>query len=175
MNSYKIFTILTLIFFLVGCGEKPKSVETKVLSDTITTKLKDTDSQPNKTVDINKLKITDCNLDFSDFFNLFSSDTLFQKSRVKIPFKSSYIEDLETGTKNVQIVESIDKYPFKDFTKDNEAHNRKYDKYKTEIKQIDNNTVHYYHIGIDNGIYINHIFKKENNCWLFVEILDKSS
>ena len=151
------------------------------------TSIEKKDSQNSNIVEQNKKIETDnkelelvqlsknCDESFDDFFERFSRDSVFQKSRVKYPIEESYIENLESTEIKVDIINNPEEYTFIDFTEDENAFNKELDKYRVIIEKLDKENVYYKNDGIDNGINIIYKFKLIEGCWYMVEIEDKST
>lgn len=156
----KLILILCLIPFL-GCKNK--------LADTSSQENDSTASVSIESIK-NKEQTRDCKQTFEEFFERFSRDSIYQKSRVKYPFKWSYLEDNESNEMTVDILNSIDDYDYIDFTSDKDESG----KYETIIERKEKQ-VNYILKGKDNGLLMNHIFKVIDGCWYMVEILDEST
>ena len=115
-----------------------------------------------------------CNETFESFFDTFSSDSIFQKNRVKYPLKELYADDLESSKMKVNLI-NISNYRYQDFTVDKNAMNNEYGKYTIEIDKKSESSVHYKHLGYDNGISITYKFNLIEGCWYLVEIEDMSA
>lgn len=116
-----------------------------------------------------------CVNDFNVFFERFSSDSVFQKRHVKYPFKESYANGLENTKIDTFIANNPSEYSYIDFTKDKDAMNNKFGKYSVEIQKINNDSIHYWNIGYDNGINTLYKFKLIGDCWYLLEIVDRST
>ncbi len=116
----------------------------------------------------------DCSLIFDEFFKRFSQDSVFQKSRIKYPLKSSYIKDIETGSLATKLIKNTHEYNYIDFTKDKSAMDKEYDKYSVNIQNLEG-LVYYRLLGDDNGIHVSYKFELIDSCWFLMEILDEST
>jgi hypothetical protein len=108
--------------------------------------------------------------DFNVFIVKFSTDSMFQLSRIKFPLKISWHEiDQDTVMyKNKSDFELID-FRAKKYT-------GPLDQWQQEIIIDKNNKSATIEIrGIDNGIFIEYVFEKINGTWMFIEIDDSST
>ncbi len=115
----------------------------------------------------------ECYTDFEDFFEKFSTDSIYQKNHVKFPLKSTYLNsggDYELESKAIPEKD----YLFIDFEKHKAAKNNEFEAFKvfTEKK---GDTMFYSYRGIDNGIHGDIKFVFENDCWQLVAIDDSST
>jgi hypothetical protein len=109
--------------------------------------------------------------DFNDFYNEFISDSLFQLERTRFPFvmKSWDINDKLTVDKKEKSDWRFLKFEYKE-----EYGKREIDAYTQEIK-IYSDSAKLELRGVDNGIYIDFEFYKENGKWLLVSEKDFSN
>lgn len=110
---------------------------------------------------------------FDAFFERFSKDSVFQKSRIKFPLKTSYHEDPTEG-EIVHYLKDSSETEYIDFTGDSLAMNKETDKFAPKVEKTAKGMV-YKRIGYDNGIYISYIFILSDNSWFLSEILDEST
>ena len=109
-----------------------------------------------------------CNLSFEKFFRRFKRDSLFQKQRI-YNFGELIVIDNYEGTVEKKKLGNT----FLDLESEEQVNIRKTDGYKINIKKYKDSVV-YTKLGIDNGIFVNFIFKKIDNCWYLVRIIDGS-
>jgi hypothetical protein len=108
---------------------------------------------------------------FTDFFDKFSKDSIFQKKRVLFPLKYTS-EEIEEGLVHETIDES--KWYYIDFNKDKFANSLSEDAYSFEIiKKKDK--VEYIRKGIDNGINVIFVFKLKDGRWYLTSVSDLST
>ena len=170
----KLILIFCLILFL-SCKNKERNMNSQKENTINSAVIDKNDSNKKEEVPIHVLK--DCNKSFEDFFKQFSRDSIFQKNRVKYPLQylvSDYDYTTNKDTIGVELIQRR-KYNYLDFTIDKGAMNNEYDKYTVETKKINGNTIHYMHLGYDNGIQVTYKFKLIEGCWYMVEILDEST
>ena len=172
-----VFKILT-IAVLVSCqgNTKTEKKESVVSIDSIRINHKDVIVQQEKEITI-VLPPSNCNEtydDFDRFFERFSKDSIYQKQRIKYPLNESYIKSLDPTVIHVNKI-NVNEYRFINFGIDKYALQKEYDKYIVKIEKLNSNLVQYYWYGYDNGINITYKFKLIGNCWLLVEILDRST
>ncbi|MBE9491200.1 MAG: hypothetical protein IMY67_12955 [Bacteroidetes bacterium] len=170
--KYLYTAILALLF--ISCANNQKKVnlikENSSIEDTLL-ELK-TDKLAKDIMKDSVMSPKDCSLIFNEFFEKFSKDSLFQKSRVKYPLKWSYYrESYEKLT--IEHIEQKD-FIYIDFTEDKNAMQKKSGKYEVVIEKS-KYEVNYLLKGYDNGIHMNHIFKLVEGCWFLVEIIDEST
>ena len=108
--------------------------------------------------------------DFLSFFHKFKQDSLFQKNSIVFPIKIYTYDDND----NINI-ERRDKqsFYFLDFSKDSTAYLSEGDAYRVSLEYT-KDSVSYKEIGIDNGINIYFVFKK-NQKWQLTDIYDFSN
>lgn len=141
--------IFAILIFLIGCNElKEKNIQNQT-----------------QIVNGNKEKIH--REDFDSFFLKFSSDSVFQISRIKFPLKKSIL-DITDELEETKILKN--EWDFISFKDNNSSLNGfNYIKTKSDASQVK-----YEMRGIDNGILIEYIFQKEENEWYLIEIQDLS-
>jgi len=106
-----------------------------------------------------------CNDTFEAFFEQFSEDSIFQKSRIKYPLKWSYIKNLEiVKSENDSIYLSDFKYI--DFTESGD--------YINEINKINDTLIECNRASQENKVFEIYEFSKINGCWFLAKkITDK--
>lgn len=109
---------------------------------------------------------------FNDFIKKFSSDSIFQLSRISFPLKTKmYDIDNERDT-----IIFLEKHGFElmDFRK--KKSEGKYDQWEQKIVVDKSNTSAKIEIrGIDNGIMVDYLFEKDKDGWMLVGIEDNST
>ncbi|WP_299260848.1 DUF4348 domain-containing protein [uncultured Aquimarina sp.] len=176
MNTlFKTTLLIVLVAFATGCVDKKEtnSKDLDIKAEKTNEPVLDTLQEP---ISDNPIVPKNCGLNFEAFFNRFSKDSVFQKSRVKFPLKMTYFDaySSDTTTPEEEYIEQQD-YQFFNLSNDSEAANRDIDRFRAKIEKKENDTYIYYQLGIDNGIRVEFEFKKENNCWLFVSLKDEST
>lgn len=161
-----------MLFVFTSCKKEVKT------NDTTISNKRDTIEMPLR-MEISKIDYTlnkeQCGKSFEVFFEEFSKDSIFQKSRVQYPLRFVYAEGLEDTKWKTDYINKASEFYYIDFTEDKSAMNKEYDKYTVEIEKIDGNNIYYKNLGYDNGIRMIFKFKKVDDCWLLVEILDEST
>lgn len=102
---------------------------------------------------------------FHKFLKKFNADSTFQLSRVHFPLKVTWI-----GFEQDSLFH-IEKSEFK-LMNFKEKKSSQW-KQKSIVKNKDLAIIEIR--GIDNGIHIDYVFERKNNCWIFVEIIDGST
>jgi hypothetical protein len=117
---------------------------------------------------VNKLPI---NVDqhFETFIKYFSSDSLFQVSRIDFPLKGKELD--EEDEKEIIINKSA--FRKLDFNKDFKNSNGT-DRYELKMK-VNGNKATVETRGIDNGIYIDTYFEKKDGKWKLVSWVNSST
>lgn len=137
-----IFILTTL--FLLSCGTRP--------TDSTTT-TKETDS-----LTISKIEDVE---EFNEFFEKFTTDSLFQMERTKFPFHTLWTtEDGETVHETAK-----DDWTHSTFHYEDSYAKRQVDAYTQEIKNYKDSVVIELR-GIDNGIYIDYKFTRDKGKWI---------
>jgi hypothetical protein len=108
--------------------------------------------------------------DFNEFFKKFTMDSLFQIERIKFPWR------LLITTEDGETVEetSRDNWTHLTFYYEDSYASRQIDAYTQEIKNY-GDTVKLEIRGVDNGIYTDYEFVKENTRWFLVSGKDFSN
>jgi len=155
--------ILLLLFFLYSCKENRSYNSLQNMTCT----------EENK----NSIEANSQNTDKDDFylfFNKFKSDSTFQMKSILFPIK---IYTVGEDDNKAYVIDKIGKksYQFLNFSKDSTAYLLEENAYKVAIDFAADSVV-YKIVGIDNGIFINYVFKKNNNkTWNLVSIYDFSN
>lgn len=108
---------------------------------------------------------------FDDFLKKFSKDTTFQLLRIKFPLAYYYIsENEETDDMLIKHIQKsewkiIDLIDTKEFNEPVEI----------EIEPKGSNLIELLVKGIDTGLSITYCFKKEDNKWYLIKIIDQSN
>ncbi len=110
-------------------------------------------------------------LEFKEFLELFSLDSIFQLEHVVYPLK--YIS---VDIKDNEDIKLIKKEEWKSlhFKIESDEQNLKIDGYK-QLIEIESSTAKVLIRGLDNGIYIDFIFEKRNESWFLIEWGDYSN
>ncbi|MCD8418585.1 DUF4348 domain-containing protein [Tenacibaculum finnmarkense genomovar finnmarkense] len=112
---------------------------------------------------------------YNIFFQKFSNDSLFQKKRLKDSV-AFFTNENEINNKLKVTYYNKDDFYFVNFIReDSLARIKEFNKYKTEtLIRID--SVTYFRYGIDNGIYMYYVFKRNKfNDWYLTSIHDYSN
>ncbi len=112
---------------------------------------------------------------YNAFFKKFSTDSMFQRKRLKDTIAFCTNEN-EIDSKLKVVYYTKDDFQFANYIKeDSLAYIRDYDRYKTEtIIRID--SAMRYNYGVDNGIYRFYVFKQDGlNNWYLTSIHDYSN
>ena len=109
--------------------------------------------------------------EFETFFDIFSTDSLFQKSKIRFPFPEIFydIEDNQT----IDSLKPSD-WTFLDLKYDSTAYYRQIDAYE-QIFEISSDKAKVGFRGIDNGIYFDYIFERLDSTWQLVKYVDYSN
>jgi hypothetical protein len=145
-----IFILTTL--FLLSCGTKPTDS---------TTADKETDS-----LTISKIKDGE---EFDEFFEKFTTDSLFQMERTKFPFRT-----LWTTEDGVTVHETAkDDWTHSTFYYEDSYAKREIDAYTQEMK-IYKDSAKIEQRGVDNGIYVDYLFLRLKGKWVLYSGKDYS-
>lgn len=144
--------ILTFLF-LLSCGTRPTdSTTTDTGADSLTIS-KATDQE-----------------DFNTFFEKFTTDSLFQVERVKFPFRVLWTtEDGDTVHETTK-----DNWTHSTFHYEETYATRQVDAYTQKIKNY-GDTVKLELRGVDNGIFVDYEFARDNGKWILVSGKDYSN
>lgn len=170
MIKFKLILITLIIFALFSC--KKETTSKKVSSNDSLLNVVDKKpihnfkNEENKTIPVELVK--NCDQTFEDFFERFSRDSIYQKSRVKYPLKWYYLEDNESNKLRFDVINKKDDYDYVDFTLDNQS-----DKYEV-VHEKKEKEMNYILKGNDSGLFMTYKFKLIDGCWYMVEIEDKS-
>ncbi len=119
-----------------------------------------------------KNRSTQTDLSFEEFFEVFSTDSIFQIDRISFPLKCKLLEfDGEYEVINIK----KEDWKYTNFLQDTSAFMNEHDKFKQTIQKEEDNNMLYIREGIDNGIYIEYLFIKKYKKWFLVEIEDSST
>lgn len=108
---------------------------------------------------------------FNAFFDRFSKDSIFQKSRVRFPLPYKSV-DIMDDAEEVSIKES--EWSYIDFISDQNAHKRNTDAFTGTAEALDASNARYVRRGIDNGIFVEYLFKRDT-LWRLEQVIDKSN
>jgi Domain of unknown function (DUF4348) len=131
------YSIIILLMFLGGCESKPQK----------------------KAIKENEIDSAES---FDTFLTKFSSDSIFQNSRIKFPLLSK-IDDGELGEQNFI---SQKEWGFSDLTK------FKSPKYNLTKEKINDKEYHLTFQIQDTGVHVIYVFVKENSKWVLTTIID---
>ncbi len=109
---------------------------------------------------------------FNDFIDKFSTDSIFQISRIKFPLKSKWY-DLDNDRDSI-IYKEKSNFKMMDFRKKKSAIQQ--DQWEQKIvigKDHASATIEIR--GIENGIMVDYLFEKINGVWMLIEIEDSST
>lgn len=110
--------------------------------------------------------------DFNIFIEKFSSDSLFQLSRIKFPLMI-IIYDMSNDRDSAMCINKSD-FNILDFRKKKSSVQS--DQWKQEIVFDNKHTSATIEIrGIDNGMMVDYLFEKVNGAWMLIEIKDSST
>jgi len=168
MKEVKIIIISSLILFL-GCKNKISDLDSREKNSVDSVNLESNKVESEIKNYTKKQSGKDCNETFDSFFERFSKDSIFQKSRIKYPLKWYYLEDNESNKLSFDVINEIDDYDYIDFTSDNKS-----DKYDVvhEKKEKERS---YILKGNDSGLFMTYKFRIIDGCWYMIEILDEST
>ncbi|MCU4158365.1 DUF4348 domain-containing protein [Carboxylicivirga sp. A043] len=107
---------------------------------------------------------------FDLFLAKFSSDTLYQLRHVQFPLEIKNI-DIEDNTELVLV--SSEQWKHLDLRYDENMANREVDTYE-QVLEVSSDSCIVIFKGIDNGIWIDHVFERKNNEWILVRLIDTS-
>lgn len=141
MKCVNLFFLICL--FLTGCSAKKNVDSAKNVSDS----------------------------SFEDFFSRFSTDSVFQVSRIKFPLEYSYYDDDSLSMDKI----NSEEWAYLDFSDDSLASKSEVDAYNIEFIEVDRNMIEYLRKGIDNGIFVSYRFRKTHGRWHLTEIVDRSN
>jgi hypothetical protein len=147
------YIFILMILFFVSC--KPKSTDTgssNQLADSLTIS-KDNEQE-----------------DFNEFYKKFTADSTFQMERTKFPFRVLWISDDGETTHETQ----REDWTHSTFYYDDSYATRPVDAYKQEVKlYADSAKVE--QRGVDNGIYVDYLFKRDKGKWILFTGRDYSN
>lgn len=111
--------------------------------------------------------------DFETFLKYFNSDSIFQINRVDFPLKISE-SDWKNHYELADKIIVLKNYRTWDFTYEESFKTRETSAYSQEIK-VENNEAKILRRGIDNGWYVDYIFKKKDGKWRLITWIDQST
>ena len=111
--------------------------------------------------------------DFNTFLENFNRMPTFQRQRVLFPLEATVLDPSEYGMTTIK--ESIDYHDWflLDFSYDSTYRTRQMDRYDQNIR-LYNDSALIEQRGIDNGIYANYLFIKEDGKWYLKSFTDAS-
>jgi hypothetical protein len=147
-------SILILTFLLhFSCGTKPA----------------DSTSSDKKTDPLTISKTADGE-DFNEFFERFTTDSVFQMERTKFPFRVIWMtEDGETTHETEK-----ENWTHSTFYYEDSYASRQVDAYTQEIKHYSDSVVLELR-GVDNGIYVDYKFIRDSGKWILFTGKDYSN
>lgn len=149
--KFKSYLLQSLVLFLLlSCRNEPRN----------------NDSIPNTSVSVeNKID----KRDFVEFIKRFSTDSLFQQLSIKYPVKiTQYQLDFDTDT---IMYRSNGELEMMDLRENKNVHNE----WSQHIVVESNTAATVEARGLENGIMVDYIFKKDKGKWMLVEIRDSST
>lgn len=108
--------------------------------------------------------------DFGSFFQRFTTDSVFQISRVDFPF---HIRTSSEGDESETVIDKA-AWRFSPFHYDSSFATRRVDAYTQQVKSY-GDTISLELRGVDNGIYIDYEFVFRNGKWFMVSGSDYSN
>lgn len=163
---------------MTGCKSDKDKDYTKSKSEkdeekTKTEKLKTEETSIDKSIQIHP-DSNSCHENFKQFFEQFKNDSVFQKSHVKFPLRTSFLSpDPQSDELIIEFLKE-NQYQIIDFSQDEEAWKKELNAYKVEWEQQDNKVL-YQLIGIDNGIYESYEFQCKDGDWFLASIENAST
>lgn len=134
--------------------------------------VKSSSNKLNKTQILTSITKKDIDNEFNDFIEKFSTDSIFQLSRIKFPLKTKYYDS--DNNKYSVIYHDKPSSEMMDFRKKKSI--GEYDQWEQKIIIDKNNTSATIEIrGIDNGIMVDYLFEKINGAWVLIELDNKST
>ena len=145
-----IFILTFLLLF--SCGTKPT----------------DSTSSDKKTDSLTSSKTTD--EDFNEFFKRFTTDSVFQMERTKFPFRVIWM----TGDGETTHETEEENWTHSTFYYEDSYASRQVDAYTQKINQYSDSVV-LEQRGVDNGIYVDYKFIRDNGKWILFTGKDYSN
>lgn len=132
---------------------------------------KSTDStSPDKNTDSLTISKTTDEEDFNEFFARFTTDSVFQMERTKFPFRVIWLtEDGETTHETEK-----ENWTHLTFYYEDSYATRQVDAYTQKIRQYSDSVV-LEQRGVDNGIYVDYKFVRDNGKWILFTGKDYSN
>ncbi|MBC5772861.1 DUF4348 domain-containing protein [Pontibacter sp. KCTC 32443] len=154
---------LVIMLFSVGCDN------TRVANDITKNIAKEnTSSRFSKSdaVDVGNIEEEKTNNEYFDsFFLKFSSDSVFQLSRVEFPYKITLMEDIGSVTRYI----SKEDWLFINFSQ------MQVGEHHLEKKEESNSTVTMIYTLEDTGVYFTYVFNKNKGKWMLTSMEDSST
>jgi len=151
-----VFYILILLVIFLSC-KKEKNISIEIGKNLPS----NTEVKVSKQVDN----------DFNVFFKLFNQDSIFQMSRVDFPLK---IKTLDGEYELINQIVKKEEYRITEFLIGNTQTNHEYDNFKQDIVLGEEEVIVSW-VGIDNGIAVEFMFKKNNGKWMLITYVDHST
>ncbi|MCR8667527.1 DUF4348 domain-containing protein [Aestuariibaculum sp. M13] len=164
MKKVKLIIILSFLF-LISCINKDRENKEKTFTSSNVENMKNDGEEKVQ----NKESFKNCNETFDEFFERFSRDSIFQKSRVHYPLKWYFLADNESSKLSLDIINRVEDYDYIDFTMDSQS-----DKYEV-VYEREEKSVNYILKGSDSGVFMTYKFKTLDECWYMFEIIDEST
>ena len=111
--------------------------------------------------------------DFSSFLKDFNHKPTFQRQRVLFPVEATLLDPIEYGMQTIKESIEYQDWLLLDFTYDSTFATREMDRYEQRIIHY-NDSVLIEHRGIDNGIYADFLFTKNEGKWFLKSFTDVS-
>lgn len=108
---------------------------------------------------------------FREFFKRFAIDSMFQKHRIQFPLTYLYYADYVDTLISEQI--KSEDWHYINFADDSLVAEQKVDAYDIMFRTTGSEQVEYVRTGIDNGINVTYVFRKEGKHWILTEIIDR--
>ena len=150
MKTTSFLLLICVVFFSVSCSQN------KTVND-----------KKSETAD----NITLADEDFESFLVNFNKKPTFQRQRVLFPVEATLLDPTESGMDAIDEKIGYQEWILLDFTYDSTFATRQMDSYKQHIRVYSDSSV-IEHQGIDNGIYANYYFVKENGKWFLKSFTD---
>ena len=111
--------------------------------------------------------------DFKTFLKSFNKMPTFQRQRVLFPLEATLLDPFEYEMKTVKEKIDYQDWVLLDFSYDNTFKTRQMDRYEQNIR-LYNDSALIEHRGIDNGIFADYLFTKEEGKWFLKSFTDFS-
>lgn len=111
--------------------------------------------------------------DFKTFLESFNRMPTFQRQRVLFPLEATVLDPSEYGMSTIKERIDYQDWFLLDFSYDSTYRTRQMDRYDQNIR-LYNDSALIEHRGIDNGIYANYLFIKDDGKWYLKSFTDAS-